>query len=517
MANFNPYSNYGYFALGKETTAGTAVVPSVYQRITSESIVPSFGIQAINEIAGERERNVQSIQGSIEISGDVSFYVEEKLIGHWLTGIFGAAVDTTAASGIYRHTWLVKDQGKTYTIDIQPADAPWVHRFFGVRIMSVTLTKEDNGIMCTASVMPTKAFTLAKITTAASSGTTLLVDQTEGLTTGDTLLVINKTDGFTTIEELTIASVDSATQLTVSTIGESLSVGDYIMIKRAAVTSASYTQCKPFQFQNGTAIYEGDTIDNVSEITKENFEIAFTNALEARFGSGLTEASRYSFDVLTMGYTATGQITRFYESETNIARLRGNSQVGVRYLFQGHEPIATVTAQKASSTWGTTNGFKVEASTAGKAGNDINVTIVVNTTDTLAATKSGNDITIKLANATASNNTGTAIAAVVDALTGVDGTAEGTGAEQFTAAEATINLGSRGTGTDIVGLDTDQKPYLQVDFANAKYDPFFPSNEEDNIVPEEITFVAYKDAGCDAVKQHGWSTRVIVMNGTASY
>lgn len=518
MANFAPYSNYGYFALIKETTAGVAVKPTIYQKITTESLMASFNIQPINEIAGDRERNIKSIQGSIEMSGDVEFFVEEKLIGHWLRSLLGAPVTQTATTGVYAHEFKVQNEGKTYTMDVQPADAPWVHRFFGVRVMGLTFTKEDNGILASASLMPTKAFILAKVTTAANSGTTLLVDQTEGLTTADTILVLDKANGYTTVKELTISSVDSATQLTTSTIDVQLDVGDIVVIKRATVTDSSYTQCKPFQFSNGTTIYEGDDIDNLTAITKEDFEIALTNDLEARYGSGSTEAARYPFEVLTKGYTATGKMTRFYNSELNLARLRGNTKVGIRYLFQGLSAITANSAQAASSTWGASNGFTVTASTAGKAGNDINVQLVVNTTDTLAVTKSGNNIIVKLASTTASNNTGTLIAAAIDALSDVASAAAGTGATTFTAAEDNANLGFKSSGTNAVGLDASQVPYLQVDFADGRYEPFFPSNEEDNIVPEEITFTAYKDQSCDTLAyQKGWSTRVLLVNGTSSY
>lgn len=517
MANFAPYSNYGYFALKKEANANTAVLPDVYQKITSESLQAAFNIQPINEIAGDRERFIKSIQGTIEMSGDVEFFVEEKLIGHWLTGVFGVAEDDLADTDIYRHIWYVQDEGKTYTFDVQPGNAPWVHRYFGVRIMSMNFTKEDNGIMCTASCMPTKAFLLAKVTVAVNSGTTLTLDQTEGLTTDDTIIVLQKENGFTTVKELDISSINSATELTTSTIDVQIDVGDIVVIKRATVTESSYTQCQPFQFANGTVISEGSDIDNTTAITKEDYEITFTNDLEARFGSGATEASRYPFEVLTKGYNATGSMTRFYNSELNLSRLRGNEKVAVRYKFMGLEAIAANSAQKASSTWGTTNGFKIEASTAGVAGNDINVRIVINSTDTLAATKSGNDITIALANTTASNNTGTLIAAAVNALSGVDATAEGTGAEEFTTAADVVNLGAKGTGTDVVGLDANQKPYLQVDFANVRYNPFSINNEEDNIIPEEVTFQAYKDQSCGDTKQRGWSTRVTLVNGVASY
>lgn len=520
MANFNPYANYGYFALKKETTAGTPVQPDTYLKVKSESLQPAFNLQDINEVAGDRERKTTSIQGSIEMSGDVEFFVEPKTIGYFLTGIMGAPTSQTAvASTSYRHRFEVQNDDKTYTVDVQPADAPWVHRFYGVHIQSLSLSKDENAITCTAGLKPTKAFIAAKLTADASSGTTLDVDQTEGLTTDDTIIVVDKDDGYTTIATYTISAISAAnkTITTNETISDTLDTGDFVMIKRAAVTTASYTQCEPFQFANGTSIYTGDDIDNTSSDNKEDFTLEIQNELEDRYTSGNTEASRYPAEVLIKGFTASGSVMKFYDSESNLSKLRSNEKMAIRFLMEGQTAISANSAVKASSTWGTTNGFKIEASTAGKAGNDINVTTVINSTDTLAASKSGNNILISLANSTSSNNTGTLIAAAVDALSGVDGTAEGTGAEEFTTAESNVNLGARGTGTDVVGLDANQKPYLQFDFADARLGSYFVNNAEDNTVMEEIPLMFYKDVDCDDQQRKNWSVRIYLFNDVASY
>jgi len=116
----------------------------------------------------------------------------------------------------------------------------------------------------------------------------------------------------------------------------------------------------------------------------------------------------------------------------------------------------------------------VTAATAGKAGNDINVTLVIASSDNLSATESGNNITVFLANTTASKNTGTLIAAAVNALTAVNAAAVGTGATQFTAAEDNATLGLKSSGTNVVGRDASEKPYLQFDQADARIDTYFP-------------------------------------------
>ena len=154
--------------------------------------------------------------------------------------------------------------------------------------------------------------------------------------------------------------------------------------------------------------------------------------------------------------------------------MRKNEKFGLRVFMQGETALEANSAVAAYSEWGASNGFRVTAETAGKAGNDISVTLVIASTDTLSATISGNNVTVNLANTTASKNTGTLIAAAINALTGVSSTAVGTGATQFTTAVDSQNLGAYIGQTNVVGRDASEKPYVQLDFACAKIDTYFP-------------------------------------------
>jgi hypothetical protein len=517
--NFSPYSNYGYASLIKETSEGVVPgIPNQYFRIVSESLSAAFANQEINEIAGDRERRQRSIQGQIEVGGDITIFVEEKMIGHFLRSIMGApTTQTVIASTSYRHVFEVSNQLKTYTLDLQRADAPWAHRYFGVYFTSIEFTRSDNGIQATIACMPRKVFQEALVTTSANSGTTLLVDQTSGLHADDTILVLQKENGYTTVKELTVTTVDSETQLTVSTIDVQIDVGDIVVIKSVAEASITYNQCDPFQFMNGTVVATGNDIDNTTEFTVEDFSLTIANEVEARYGSGGNEINRYPYDMLTKGYTGEGSFTKYWDSEFFMSKARSNAKFPLRTRFVARNAISANSAQKASSVWGTTNGFKIEASTAGKAGNDIAVTIVINDTDDLAASISGNNVLIELANATASKNTGTLIASAVNALTGVDSTAEGTGAEQFTTAVSSTNLGFKSTGTNVVGADANEKPYLQIDLAHTILGEFSPNNEEDNIIPQEIPYMIFKDNDCENTQNKLWSTRIFLFNSVSSY
>jgi len=355
--NFSPYSNYGYASLLKEATEGVVPgIPSNYFRIVSESLSSSFANQEINEIAGDRERRQRSIQGQIEVGGDIVIFVEEKMIGHFLRSICGApTTQTVVASTSYRHVFEISDQLKTYTIDMKRADAPWVHRFFGVYFTAIEFVRSDNGIQATISCMPRKVFQEALVTTSANSGTTLLVDQTSGIHADDTILVLQKENGYTTVKELAVTTVDSETQLTVATIDVQIDEGDMVVIKASA--TANYVQCDPFQFMNGTVFSTGTDIDNTTEFTVEDFTITLANEVEARYGSGANEVNRYPYDMLTKGYTGEGSFTKYWDSEFFMSKARSNEKFPLRARFIGRNAVSANSAVKASSTLGTTNGL----------------------------------------------------------------------------------------------------------------------------------------------------------------
>lgn len=516
MANFSPYANFGYMALKRQTDEN-AVVPDRFIRFNEQTLVPNYNIEPVQEIAGERERNIRSVKSRIDFSGGFTFNIESKQFGNFLSGLFGApTTQEITANESYRHVFDLQDNPEKYTIDVQIANAPWVFRFFGTQVNRLSVESNESMIESNIDVMPRKAFITAEVTEDVSSGTTLKVDQTTGLTTSDTILVLNQTDGFTTLAELTISAIVSETKLTVSTIGASLTTGDIVVIK--SQSGFNYNQDAVFSWLTQSDIQTGDTIDNVTSECKESITLEYTNEVEPRWCNSPTEQGRFPEEILTKGFTATGNVMKFYENTSNLNKLRANKSIALRLKLIGENALEANTAIKASSTWGATaNGFKIEATTAGVAGNDISVTVAINTTDTLEVEKNGNTILIKLANTTPANNTGTLIAAAVDALTGVDATAEGTGAEQFTTAEDNVNLGFRqGTSTDVVGQDANEKPYIQFDNADGRLDAYFPSAAEDAIVEEDIPLTFYKDVESGDTSKK-WTSRIYILNDVSSY
>ena len=170
--------------------------------------------------------------------------------------------------------------------------------------------------------------------------------------------------------------------------------------------------------------------------------------------------------------------------------------------------IDTNSAQAACLTFGTANGVVlITASVASETSNNLNVTIINNNIDTLAATKSGNNITVKRANSTTTSNTATLVASAINALTGVTSGAGGTGASEVALASKT-NLGS---GAYQKGRDANEKELLRIDFPDARFQPFGQNISEDNIVQEEISFIGVLDTVSDV------STKVLLRNNISTY
>jgi len=57
----------------------------VFIRITEEGLAPTFPVNPVNEISGDRHRNIRSVRGQRELSGDIGFFVEPKQAGHFFT------------------------------------------------------------------------------------------------------------------------------------------------------------------------------------------------------------------------------------------------------------------------------------------------------------------------------------------------------------------------------------------------------------------------------------------------
>lgn len=502
----NPYSKLGYLAIGKQSADQTAVKPSVYLELLTESLIVNWNQQALMPIAGSIEANRRNVNDKVTVSGTITVNLDSKTIGYLLTNFFGLPSTATIQAGkVYEHVFTPQESVPSYTFDIRLAGDSLVKRYIGVKISQLEISQADNKMQATLTVMATRAFTEARVTNATTSATKFHLDQTSGLTVSDVIEFRDAADPTTVNATASISTVSSENTLVVGSAA-SASVGDIVTIRRS---TPSYTLGRDLIFIGGAKYCDGIDINNAETVNDtEDAGYTFRRDSEERHAlTGINQIDRFPSKVLLKGFTAEGNFRHFYASPKFSERTRRGAQTGLRTKIFG-AAIDTNSAQAAVLQIGSgASGVRATASVASETSNNLNVVIIANTVDSLVASKDGNNITVKLASTTTTSNTATLVAAAINALSGVSAAASGAGTGQVSTLVKT-NFGS---GTNRRGRDANEKELLRIDFPRAVFKPFGQNLAEDAIVNEEISFTAFRDT------VSGASTKVLLRNAVSSY
>lgn len=489
MPSAGTYSKLGYLMLKPETTGGTAVLPDTGIELLAESIVVNWDHTAANTIAGNRSLNNRAVANRVgPATGSIEIWAEVNRAGHFLHGLFGDPSTTTLNSGAsYQHDFEPQTSLPSFTVDIETGDDGYAQRHFGLTIESLEVTIDENKARINATVQAQRSFQNARVLDDVSSGTTLTVDQTTGLTTNDSILVLDKDDPSTTVAEYTIASIDSETQLTVSTIGDTLETDDIVVIK---AQDPSYDLSDELTFSGGAQAFLGtgaNATQNLSTFTNiEDITLTFTNELEQRWAAvGADVIDRFPTTTLVKGFSVEGSFTQFHRNPEFLDMLRSTEQVMIRFEFLGPE-LDSNSAASASASLQTDGSDTVDVTvdTAGEDGNDYAI-VISDGTGSLSASISGKLITVEL-DSTPSNNTTSAVAAAIDALSGVSSSS--TGSDLVTTSDNNAKTYFAG------GRDANERAKLRFDFPDIRLTPFNANISTDDLVNEEVSFTAFRDA-----------------------
>lgn len=505
--NSSSYSGRGYVRIKKESPAGTAVATDTLLEILSESIKINWDREQVGGIAASRSKNLRTVNGRVPISGQIVMLVEPRTVGHVLCGLFGEDVHSTATAGVSElSVFQPKDTLPAYTVDIARAGLGYVNRFFGVRFVKANLSIDGNRLKLTLDVVAQRVFTNARVTLAASSGTTLKLDQTSGIVSGDSILVLDKDAPGTTLATLTAGAASDENTLAVSAIGASLEVGDIVVIAAATVDDEDYDRSRELTFVGGAAVYFGrcdDAIQRLAARTNcEGFSLDVENDHDVKFaGVGANVVDRMASTVLVNGVSVSGSLGQFHSTPELTDILRSREEVGVRVRFLGQEleanAAAAASASLASDAAGTVTAT---AEATGEAGNDYAIRVVQGT-GALSATLSGKLVTVTL-DSTPADNTVALVAAAIDALTGVSATSTGSG--NVTATANPDKVGFAG------GRDASEREMLEIDLPRVSFAPFTP-NLGDGAVMDDVDFTAQRDP------DDGREIRVRLRNNVTSY
>lgn len=493
MSDATSYAKLGYLMLIKETTAGTVVYPTTPIEILSESIVTNWDFTSVSQVSGKRSLDIRPSLNRIgPFEGTIELYAEPRQFGHFLVGLFGEDTNTTLAADIsYQHDFEPTNTLKTYTMDVKIAGESYVKRFFGVRVKKITWSLDENKIKAAIDVTAQRVFSNARVTTAASSGTALELDQTSGLTTSDTILVLDQDAPGTTLATLTITTVTDETNLVVSTIGASLAVDDIVVIQAQTLDTEDYEQNDELIWSGGADVYintGANAMQNLSAKTNcETFEITVENELEPRWAAtGVDVVDRMPSNILVKGVRVTGKFSQFHTTPEFLDMLRENEQVGLRFNLFG-SALDTNSAEAAEGTIESDGAgtVTVAVTATGEAGNDYAIIVQLGTSAGAATASLSNKLITLTLSTTAGNNAVATIATLIDGLSNVTATSSGAGNVTVADNADKIEFGT--------GRDADERELLRFDFPNARLNVFDANISADEIVNEEIPFTGYWD------------------------
>lgn len=310
------YSKIGYFALKKETTQGTSVQPDVYIEMLDETIKSAKPIVPSAPVYGNISKHLHANRGMADgPAGDIKFEIEPNSFGYILdmfaTASSSGPTDTTAYTHVFSfpHT----NDPNTYTIDIAMGGDNFVKRYVGCVGTGFNIEVVDNVLVGSLSIQAESEFIVATVSATVSSGTTLTLSQTTGITTDDTLILSPMVS--TETEEVTVTSVDSETQLTVSTISSTHTAGDVITIKKG---TASFSQLSKFTWIGNTVYKEASAIGSVACVSMEQFSTELVRDVEVIHGTSCTanqEIAYYPTTVLTKGFESSCTVQKYWEDE----------------------------------------------------------------------------------------------------------------------------------------------------------------------------------------------------------
>ena len=268
-------ANLGYLAIGKETTRGTAVIPSVVIPLYEESLVTNLNLDLDNPIIGNRFARYNQFKGQRDHKGILKVLCEPKTLPHLFNMILDKGV-TSASGSVYTHPYTLGNQSEaSYTIEILKGDI--VYRFVGVEISKIAPVFEDNVLKLSLSVSALGAFSIGAISAASGSAannvtlTTEYDDQpTKGIAVGDKLILVKVTGATSdSYEEVTVSAVNAnGYQLTTGAIVGTYTALDYCYIKTQAL---SPTLGEPFKW-SGTQFRLGATAAAALTATQTNVE-----------------------------------------------------------------------------------------------------------------------------------------------------------------------------------------------------------------------------------------------------
>lgn len=259
-----------YVGFAVETTAGTAVTPTVTLPCTESLKREQPRIEAKGIIAGRRILDAGHWRGgNITAGGDVNMELYGQGLGAVLRGMFGTVSSTTGpVSGIYTHTWTAVGQPLPLTVQtVVPAvnETLYPSTYTGSMIDSWELSAASGEYVTLGlTLVSMKCIHYRQVTDGVTTNTSAAITSATAAWVFDD---IGKPISGTGIPAgTTILSVQSATAATMSANATATGTGITFTIGVAASATAYPSTIKPFTFREAT-VSVGGSAASVKKLT----------------------------------------------------------------------------------------------------------------------------------------------------------------------------------------------------------------------------------------------------------
>lgn len=311
------YANIGYLAMKKETTTGTPVIPDVYTPLYDETFATNTNYQSQQPIYGQKYMSMSTLRGQRDHGGELVVLAEPNTTAHFINSLL--VKGTTTGSDPYTHPFneSITTNPKSYTIDVAVGNV--VKRFWGFQSSSITPDWQDNELrhrVKGSALGSFQARSVASIsTTAVTLDTTYDSDPTKGLVAGDLVRIYKASDGSTL--DSTVASVDSATVVTLDDSASAFAAGDILHLRPA---TPNFSLLETFKWAK-TEFRFADTAANALSATQVQVEQGSEFEVMHMFNDDAGEKRSGSFDPASLarkGIDSSLTVKKFFDTPEDI-------------------------------------------------------------------------------------------------------------------------------------------------------------------------------------------------------
>ena len=234
-----------YLAIKPESTAGDAVIPTIFVPLVSESVKTVLNHSVDRRMKGNNWQGNDLLRGNRSHEGEITILADPDNLGHVLNMLMTKGSTTGDATDGYTHPFTVGN-GDSYTFEI--GKGAYAQRYFGVHIEEARISFVDGQMQVTMLIKAMGQVSTAQLAIAASGAVTSLtldnnydIAPNRGFVVGD--VVVIGTD------EVTLTSVGSnGTDIGFTSTSLTYSIGEEIYLKPLTVSNPTLQD--PFYLGN---------------------------------------------------------------------------------------------------------------------------------------------------------------------------------------------------------------------------------------------------------------------------